>query len=132
MSSTPQSPVALDDAAQRFRTWRDATPRPRRVPAELWSLATECGQLYGVSQTARKLGVDYYALKRRVAPAPKPAEPQLTPAFVELPLGGAAHASAPCVVELADGDGRRLRVELPERTATEVASIARALWEAAR
>lgn len=136
MSSTTEStPATLTDAARRFAAWREATPRPRRVPAELWSLATECGQRYGVSQTARKLGVDYYALKRRVAPTS--AEPQATPTpgFVELALGATTTppaASAGCVVELADGERRRLRLELADRATAEIVSIARALWDAAR
>lgn len=133
MSPTPQpARVTLADAAEQFKAWRESAARPRRIPETLWSLATECAHAYGVSKTVTALGLDYYRLKRRVGACNDGAREQPSPAFVELALDGASRPAGACVVELADGDGRRLRVELPERNATQLASIARALWEAAR
>jgi len=126
--------LSLTEAVERFRAWRKATPRPRRVPAEFWSLATELATEHGVSKVARLLAVDYTRLKRLVA-APAEGEAATTrhsPAFVELALDATAPVPQSCVVELADGDGRRLRMELPGHATAELAALARTLWEAAR
>jgi hypothetical protein len=47
-------------------------------------------------------------------------------------LGPLMSATPACVVELADARGVKLRVELPQRSSDEIASVVRALWEAAQ
>jgi hypothetical protein len=60
------------------------------------------------------------------------------PTFFELALGSAAGStleSAPargCVLELADGRGLKLRVELAAQSVAQLSGVVRALWEAAR
>lgn len=126
--------LSLAEAAERFRTWREATPRPRRVPEALWVLATELATEHGVSKIARHLRVDYYRLKRRVAAPDAQAATPKSPAFVEVALDTPVTAPAQqgCVVELTDGDGRRLRMELPGHATAELTALARSFWEAAR
>ena len=133
----PASPaLSLAEAAERFRAWREATPRPRRVPEEFWELAAKLASVHGISKTARRLSIDYYRLKHRVAAAAKDAATPPSPAFVEVALDantpGHAPAQQGCVVELADGDGRRLRMELPGHATAELAALARSLWETGR
>jgi hypothetical protein len=104
------------------------------MPEELWSLAVMLALEHGVSKTASSLRLGYYALKERVAAASAPSVAVQRPAFVEVALGSLSTATAatPCVVELLDGRGVKLRVELPERAAGELAAVARTLWAAAR
>ncbi len=75
---------------------------------------------HGVSKTSSTLGLDYYALKKRAA-----AE------FLEVPVE-VLTAAAECVVEIEDGAGARLRVELRGGATHEAEVVARALWSASR
>jgi hypothetical protein len=102
------------------------------MPEELWSLAVMLALEHGVSKTASSLRLGYYALKERVAAAGAPSVPEQRPAFVEMALGPLMSATPACVVELADARGVKLRVELPQRSSDEIASVVRALWEAAQ
>jgi len=116
---------------REFAQWRSDPARPRRIPEALWRAAAEIARAHGVAKTARALGLDYYALEQRLPPSP-PREPsQPSRAFVELPWP--AMAPAPEYrLELEDGRGARLRVELRGAARTEVAALARVLWRAAR
>jgi hypothetical protein len=122
-------PISLSEAERRFTRWRRSSRRGEAIPAGLWSLAVALVGEHGVSKTARGLGLDYYTLKRRAEAAGKPMD-EPRPAFVELALG--SPTAMPCVVELADGAGVKLRVELPERAAGELGALARTLWAASR
>ena len=88
---TLQNP--LDTAKRSFREWREnRATRKQRIPDELWNLAVKAGSRHGVNKTARILGLNYSALKRRMkmgsrtcSPATTEQDPQPTaPNFVEL------------------------------------------------
>ena len=66
--------MPLIQGAQRFARWRRRRTR-REIPCELWSLAAELGVRYGVSRTARVLGLSYPGLKQRVEGARGVAPP---------------------------------------------------------
>jgi hypothetical protein len=106
--------------------WRRARGRARRIPEALWQAAVELAHEHGVSKTSRALGLDYYALASRLRARPRPS-----PAFVELRWPGVATAPE-CRLELEDGTGARLRVELAGAAAAGLEALARALWSAAR
>jgi hypothetical protein len=57
---------SLTDAANLFRRWRAARKRGERIPEELWTAARDSARQHGVSRTSTELGLDYYALKRRL------------------------------------------------------------------
>ena len=62
-------PARFAAARQRFERWR-ATRRGRgRIPERLWMSAVKLASAYGLCRTARTLGLDYNALKKRVASA---------------------------------------------------------------
>ena len=111
-------------ARRQFARWRKSRPHGERIPAHLWKLAVEAAREEGVSRTVQELHLDYYALKRRLATG----EEKQPGKFLEIPLGFAA--AAECVLELADGEGRRLRIELRGEAKSELASLARGLWNA--
>ena len=120
-----QSPSRRSVSAVRrdFGRWRHARTPGARIPAELWDAAVELATEVGISPTSRALGLDYYALKKRVdaTSAPGPA-----PSFVELTLPALA-ADGECHLELEQRDGTRLRVELRGAAVAHVEAVARAL-----
>ena len=105
----PRMPIAkeLVEGRRRIDAWR-RTRKTRAMPEALWAHATELGARHGVSVTARVLGVRYDALRRRVAALGRGGD-AAQPAFVELRPTLAVPA---CRVELEDGRGRRMRIDL--------------------
>ena len=79
-------PAPLASAAVRFERWR-AERTTRRIPEELWALATDLGACYGVNRTSRALHVHYDALKKRVQALPAQQAEKVVPpsTFVEMP-----------------------------------------------
>ena len=124
----PTTSADLAATAAAFARWRDSTPLGARIPEALWSRAAELAATHGVAKVAARLRLDYYRLKRRVTGgvAATPDEP---PAFVEMTLD--LPPSGPgCVLALSDPHGRSLRIEWTRPVASEVAAVARSLWEA--
>lgn len=108
---------------RRFDEWRRLRKRRTRIPEPLWSAAVDAAQEHGIWKTARRLRVDYYSLKRRLSASKAPME------FVEVTPGVLSSGPA-CVLEMSDGKGRRLRVELRDAAGAE--TLARSLWTARR
>lgn len=129
--SLPHPTVAADlaAAATAFARWRDTTPMGARIPDALWSRAVELARAHGVARVATTLRLDYTRLKRRVTAESCAAAPP-PPAFVEVTLDLPPTGSA-CVLALSDARGRALRIEWTRPVASEVAAVARSLWEAA-
>lgn len=94
----------LVEGRRRLDAWRQ-TRKTRAMPEDLWALAARLGARHGVSPTARALGLRYGALRARVDAARRPAPPR----FVEV---GPAPPGPACRVELEDGHGARMRVDL--------------------
>ena len=127
-------PAAADLAqtAAAVAHWRSTTSPGARIPEELWSRAVELAARHGVSKVATTLRLNYTGLKRRLTArtAPPPERSAAAPAFVEMLLG--LPPSGPgCVLTLSDPHGRSLRIEWAGAAASEVATVARSLWEAA-
>jgi 8-oxo-dGTP pyrophosphatase MutT (NUDIX family) len=116
--------IKLVDVRRAFTRWRASKGRPGEpVPESLWARAVDAARVHGPTQTARRLGLNHSALKKRIDRAESSA-----PDFVELPLG---LVSAPeSTVELEDAAGARLRLVLPGAKPQEVAAAARELWGA--
>ena len=132
--SRPAVAADLAQTAAAIPHWRSRVPRRSRIPDEFWSQAVELADIHGVAKVARALRLDYTALKRRV---PRPSGGAVSSvaaappaAFVEYPFG-LAGAAASCVLALSDACGRSLRIEWTGAVTSEVAAVARSLWEAA-
>jgi hypothetical protein len=118
----------LAEAASALTRWRAARPLGGRIPEVLWSRAVELAARHGVAQVARALRLDYVRLKRRLAmksEATAPSPPGFLDLTLELPPAGSG-----CVLALSDTHGRSLRIEWTRPLASEVAAVARSLWEA--
>ncbi len=124
----------LSDVLRQFKDWRRSRRRGTRIPEALWRAAAEAGREHGVSKTSQALRLDYYALKERVELAPEKrstAKPSSEIKFLEIPLGAPSERPE-CILELEDGQGARLRVELQGSALAELETVARALWSLAR
>jgi hypothetical protein len=133
LHSLPLADPQLADAASALAQWRSTLPRTSRIPEELWSRATELAERHGVAKVAAALKLDYTSLKRRLTiTASRPAEGERTspqsPAFVELNFG-LPLATPACVLLLSDRHGRALRIELPRAASSDIAEVARSLWQ---
>ena len=125
----PTTSADLAATAAAFARWRDATPLGARIPEGLWSRAVELASTHGVAKVARVLRLDYVRLKRRLMAEAGAAVPP-PPGFVEMTLG-LAPAGPDCILALSDARGRALRIAWTRPVASEVAAVARSLWEAA-
>ena len=128
----------LTAARRALDRWRRRAGRSRCIPPELWERARELAQAHGVSRTARELGLDYYALAKRVQATEGRGGTgsgcNEASAFVELKLPAVATPprGPSCRLELSDGGGTRLCVELGGAEPREIEALARGLWSAAR
>ena len=129
----------LTDAAAALAEWRKTRLRSSRIPEDLWSRAIELAERHGIAKVAVALKLDYTSLKRRLAStatatttAKRPAAGVRSSApsadFVELDFG-LPLAPATCVLVLSDRHGRALRIELPRAASSEIAEVARSLWQ---
>ncbi len=125
----PAADSRLAETAAALTQWRSTKPLGARIPEALWSRAVALASTHGVAKVARVLRLDYVRLKRRLlAQAQTAVAPP--PGFVEMTLG-LPLAGPDCILALSDTHGRALRIEWMRPLASEVAAVARSLWEAA-
>jgi hypothetical protein len=125
----PAAAADLAATAAAFARWRDTKPSGARIPEALWSQAVELARTHGVARVTTMLRLDYVRLKRRLTVQSDAVAPPPAPAFVEMTLDLPAAASG-CVLAFSDARGRALRIEWTRPVASEVAAVARSLWEA--
>jgi hypothetical protein len=121
-----QLPPDLVRGRARFQAWRGQRKVGERIPQPLWTLAVRLARVHGISRTIAALGLDYYSLKKQTESAATP--PQSSgPAFVELtsPVMGLAKQ---CRLELDNGSGATMRVELVGYDAADVEALSRSFW----
>ena len=122
-------PARLKRARGRFESWR-RTRKVRRIPEELWKLATELATEYGVHRTARALRLNDDSLRKRLATTntrSRTNSPTSSQPFVELltaPIGAASEAT----IELEDGSGKILRIHLKGGSVPDLVALTSTLW----
>ncbi len=140
----------LQAAKRQFTRWRASHLAGTRIPAHLWSAASELANVYGVSRTARTLGLDFRSLTERAKRAPSlntnpasehcanqekrratTASASIPPEYVELSLESLTSPQT-CVVEIAGAADVRLRLDLKGYTAAELNTILCLAWNTAR
>jgi hypothetical protein len=122
---TRKLPACVESTRERFEKWRRERPsRGCRIPTELWAAAARCARQFGYYRTAHVLGLDSGKLKRQ-AEAPGKGQPRRSvPGFVEL-LGPGRGTLAECVVEMENGAGVKLRMELRGSAVPDLVELAR-------
>jgi hypothetical protein len=126
-SKTPT--VDLEEAKARFGEWRQNRRGKARIPAELWSAAVEVARKEGINRTARELHVAWDDLKRRVATTGEVRRQPGSPAFVEL-VAPQTQSIPECTLEV-EGRQGKLRIQLKGASVSDLATLSRALFEAA-
>ena len=118
---------------RQFEQWRRSRPQGTRIPEPLWRAAVSLAQRHGVSKTSQALRLDYYSLKQRLETAtrPPPAREGAGGRFIEIPLRAVSGGPA-CVIEVEDGRGARLRLELQGVGAGELAGLVGSVWSQPR
>jgi hypothetical protein len=119
--------LTIDEVRARFEEWRKDRQGKSPIPKELWSAAAELARKNGVNRTAAELHLDGGKLKRLMGAKTTPGKP--VPAFVEL-LTPRAVSIPECTIEL-EGRHGTVRIQLKGATASDLAGLSRALWEAA-
>ena len=140
-------PAPLERLRRRFERWRQTREPHARIPGPLWAAATRLAGRYGLSKITSTLGVNYQALKRRLAArtvgggrAAKTctlqgaADPGSGPdrqgaaGFVELPAFVSADPGE-CLLEWEDGDGEKMRIRLHRLEMPDLLALARSFWD---
>ena len=121
--------MTLDEAKARFEKWRNNRSGKARIPAELWSAAVEVARKEGINRTARELHVAWDDLKRRMAPPAEVRQRSGSPVFVEL-VAPQTQPVPECTLEV-EGRQGKLRIQLKGASVSDLATLSRALWEAA-
>jgi len=119
-------PTPLARGRARFESWRQVRVVGTRIPERLWTLAVKLADAYGLNRTASALGLDYYALKRRVESTNSHAR-SATPGFVEL-SPPPVEAPRECVLEFEDHSGAIMRVHLRGCEVPDVVALGRSFW----
>jgi|SRR6185437_3546841 len=120
-------PADLQQARSRFQAWRGRRRIGERIPRPLWELAAQLANVHGVSRTATALGLDYYSLQTRAGAGEAQARSS-APAFVE--FTAPVVAAKQCQVELDNGSGATMRVQLVGYDAADIEALARGFWSA--
>jgi hypothetical protein len=101
----------------------------------LWGWAIEAVGQYGLSTTARALGLDYYALKKHVVAAgscgPQGSRRRCaaedSTRFIEL-LPAATAAIPECLLEWEDPRGAKMRIHLKGTAVPDVTALSQSFW----
>ena len=124
-------PSRLESTRRRFERWRRTRKVRSRIPESLWAAAVKLADTYGVHPTAKTLGLDYYALKKRLqedsGSRPAMTAPANAPTFVEL-ASPARMGMAECILELEDAAGAKMRIQIKGVEAPDLAALSRSLW----
>lgn len=128
----------LEGVRRRFERWRRSRKVLSRIPEPLWAAAVKVAGAAGVSHTAKTLGVNHQALKKRIAEAAATSDGTgrtaahqrfaAVPAFLEL-APPARTGVCQCTLELEDASGAKMRVHLQSVEAPDLAALSRSFWE---
>lgn len=131
--TTPARTITLSRVCREFEHWRRTRARRSAIPASLWALAVAHARAVGVHATARRLRLDYYALKQRVEAAGGAGAPVASagPAFVEMvPTGVEPAGVTECVIDVADAHGATMRMALKGLAVVDLMALSQGLWRA--
>lgn len=114
---------------QRLEYWRRTHWSPARIPKDLWDQAVEISKERGVSSTSRALGLSYQSLKKRAEEASSMesgAKGGGTNFFELAPLPSIVGQE--CLIELEDGRGTRMKIQIKGVQSPDLVSLTRTLW----
>jgi len=128
MKDKPRSvlPGRIEQIHDQLERWRRARQKRAPIPEAIWGEAARLARACGVSVVSKALRLNYPDLKRRaqtVTPADLPARIS-PPTFVELACGPSlVPVTAPCVVEMENRAGVKMRISLPQAGSVDLAAL---------
>lgn len=105
----------LAQVVESFSVWRASRKAGGRIPPELWSVAVDMAKVHGLYRISKELRLDYSGLKRRLEGLGGDVQGgRADTRFVELVATQASRTAClrDCVIELHNGRGATMRVEL--------------------
>jgi hypothetical protein len=131
MKNLPKAPLPAKLAQGRkcFEQWRNQQTRRTRLPKQLWSLATDLAQEFGLSRTASTLKLSYTCLKKRMEmPVSDPmSQTKYQTQFVEL-RPSQADTVTECAIECENIQGAKMRIQLKGQDLEGLTRLCRELW----
>ena len=121
----------IERVREQVEQWRKTRTGHTRMPEEIWTGLVPLAQEHGVYGIARRLGINYQALKKRVAASSKTSRLARAPRarFVDVgPVLSIGPASCNNVVEVVGAGGNRLTVRLGNPAGLDVAALIREFW----
>jgi hypothetical protein len=115
-------PIKIEELRIRLQEWRQSRRQGTPIPPEIWGSATRLARKHGPGKVARLLGLDYYALRKRVEPdraTPRPQSP-----FIEV-IPSMWAPGCECTVELEHPKGTRMRIQVKGGTEPDLEAITR-------
>jgi len=115
--------IQLEQVGRDIKQWREARPKLKAMPIQLWDDAASVARTLGVQRVSKALGLNYSALRERIEPGhlkksrpvrkAKAASDAPKGDFVELGRGSLNAPEADgTVVETVATDGTRLIIRL--------------------
>lgn len=125
---------SLEQIGERFKRWRETRARGEHIPQVLWAAAVGMAREHGLQRVVCELRVDYDRLKKRLehdGGVVQAGKGEMR--FVELRVSPApaAQSVCECAVELENGRGAKMRVELNGNGIAGLAGLCSAFWGAA-
>ena len=120
----------VEKARKQFVSWRRSRKVVSRIPDNLWDLAVGAAREVGVNRAARALGLEYYALKKRVVSSANGSMLKTSgdDNFVEFDSTGAPPFFTEWAVEIENDNGDRMRVAGRSPSGPDVVGLCRAFW----
>ena len=121
-------PPEVAEVRDQLESWRQTRAKRSPIPEPIWEAAAALAAEHGLHRVAKALRLNYPDLKRRVqatATAAGPAAKMLPPAFVEL-TGALSLPAAPCVVEMENRAGVRMKITVREPGGADLAALIQA------
>ncbi len=118
----------VERARKKFGAWRRSRKVVSRIPGDLWELAVDAAREVGVNQASRALGLEYYALKKRLSTSAARPVLEASGSFVEFAGSAAPAFFTEWAVEMEKGSGARMRVAVRSPSGPDVVGLCRAFW----
>jgi hypothetical protein len=120
--STLPVPIKIEELRVRLQEWRQTRRQGTPIPPEIWTSATGLARQHGPGKVARLLGLDYYALRKRLEPNGETRRPPSP--FLEI-IPSMWMPGCECTVELEHPQGTRMRIQVKGGTEPDLEAIAR-------
>ena len=118
----------VERARKKFGAWRRSRKVVSRIPDDLWELAVDAAREVGVNQASRALGLEYYALKKRLSASADRPVLEASGSFVEFAGSAAPPFFTEWAVEMENGSGARMCVAVRSPSGPDVVGLCRAFW----